>query len=214
MLESEIELTEIDCLPEKTVKAEARNLALEFIHEFGWLLQKSHLKSKFGHLDPNSHFFAFTRFKWIIQFSADHGWCAVVQKLLDLLLDGNIGAGEQPFLKSAIFELGILHRAVKRNSRPLVDLLLRYVPERVANELSLEYALLVGEGSSLFRPDAVGPAGLTPLHVAAGTDGSEDVLNALTDDPGQVIFFLLHWQICHINFIQARCSGFCVNLLF
>ncbi|CDP17026.1 unnamed protein product [Coffea canephora] len=184
MLESEMELPETDCLG---VKTESRKLAMDFIHEFGWLLHRSQLKSKLGHSDQNSHPFAFTRFKWIIQFSADHGWCAVVKKLLDLLLDGNIGAREQLLLSSAMFEMGLLHRAVRRNSRPLVELLLRYVPERIANELSLEYASLVGsEGSPLFRPDAVGPAGLTPLHVAAGTDGSEDVLNALTNDPGQV----------------------------
>lgn len=61
--------------------------------------------------------------------------------------------------------------------------------KKIANELSSECVLLAGgEGSSLFRPDAVGPAGLTPLHIAAGTDGSEDVLDALTGDSGEVAF--------------------------
>lgn len=184
MLESEMELPETDCLG---VKTKSRNSAMDFMHEFGWLLHRSQLKSILGHSDPNCHLFAFKRFKWIIQFSADHGWSAVVKKLLDLLLDGNIGLREQPLLRSAMFEMSLLHRAVRRNSGRLVELLLRYVPEKTINELSIEYTSLVGsQGSSLFRPDAVGPAGLTPLHVAAGTDGSEDVLNALTNDPGQV----------------------------
>jgi hypothetical protein len=44
----------------------------------------------------------------------------------------------------------------------------------------------------LFTPDVIGPAGLTPLHIAAGKDGSEDVLDALTEDPGMVILFLIN----------------------
>jgi hypothetical protein len=61
-----------------------------------------------------------------------------------------------------------------------VELLLRYVPDK---------ALVDGDNHSfLFRPDAVGPAGLTPLHIAAGKDGSKDVLEALTSDPCMVKF--------------------------
>ena len=46
MLESEMELPETDCLG---VKTESRKLAMDFIHEFGWLLHRSQLKSKLGH---------------------------------------------------------------------------------------------------------------------------------------------------------------------
>lgn len=186
MLESEIELTEKDFLYGKNGKSETRSLALDFVHEMGWLLHRSELRSRFGHLDHDSCLFPFKRFKWLIQFSADHGWCAVVRKLLGFLLDGTIGAGEQPFLKSALLDMGLLHRAVRKNSKPLVELLLRYTPEKIAEELSSEYVSLGAGTSFLFRPDAVGPGGLTPLHVAAGRDGSEDVLDALTDDPGEV----------------------------
>ncbi|CBI37021.3 unnamed protein product, partial [Vitis vinifera] len=125
-------------------------------------------------IDEDGYLFSFKRFKWLMEFSMDRDWCAVVKKLLDIMLDGTVGAGEYPSLKLAFMEMGLLHRAVRRNSRPLVELLLRYVPERG------------GRASFLLRPDVVGPAGLTPLHIAAGRDGSEDVLDALTDDPGMV----------------------------
>ncbi|KAJ7973130.1 Squamosa promoter-binding-like protein [Quillaja saponaria] len=103
----------------------------------------------------------------------------VVKKLLNLLLRGTVGVDEHPSVHSALSEMGLLHRAVRRNSRQLVELLLRYVPEKMES----------GDGGNknlLFRPDVAGPAGLTPLHIAAGKDASAHVLDALTDDPRMV----------------------------
>ncbi|XP_011079486.1 squamosa promoter-binding-like protein 1 [Sesamum indicum] len=185
MLEKEIELTDIDNLHRG--RFYARNQAMEFIHEMGWLLHKLQSKLRFGHEGPNLGSFPFERFKYLVEFSMDHDWCSVVNKLLDILFYGIVSGGEQPFVKFALSEMGLLHRAVRRNSRSLVEMLLRYVPEEVADELSSEYQSLVEiDKSSLFRPDVAGPGGLTPLHVAAGRDGSEDILDALTDDPGKV----------------------------
>ncbi|KAL2486658.1 Squamosa promoter-binding-like protein 1 [Abeliophyllum distichum] len=187
MLEKEIELTETDDFQLETGKLEARNQIMDFIHEMGWLLQRNNLKSRLGHSDPNSDCFPFERFKCLVEFSVDRDWSAVLNKLLDILFNGTVGAGEQPFLKFALYEMGLLHRAVRRNSRSLVEMLLNYAPDRVADELSLEYNSLVeSDRSFLFRPDVVGPAGLTPLHIAAGRDGSEDILDALTCDPARV----------------------------
>ncbi|CAN4112815.1 unnamed protein product [Withania somnifera] len=187
MLESELELTSSDYVNGQTSIMEARNQALDFIHELGWLLHRNNLKAKLEHSGPNAVLYPLKRFKWLVDFSVDHDWCAVVKKLLNILLDGTVGAGDHSFLKFALSEMGLLHRAVRRNSRPLVELLLTYTPVNVADELSSEYQSLVGEGREfLFRPDSVGPAGLTPLHVAACIDGYEDVLDALTDDPGKV----------------------------
>ncbi|GMP87346.1 hypothetical protein CsSME_00039755 [Camellia sinensis var. sinensis] len=187
-LENAIDLTETDDIQGENAKMEARTQAMDFVHEMGWLLHRSRLKSRLGHFDPNSELFPLGRFKWLMEFSMDHGWCAVVKKLLDILLDGTAGTGvrEHPFLKPTLSEMGLIHRAVRRNSRPLVECLLRYVPEKVSDELRSELSHLVGGDENLFRPDVVGPSGLTPLHVAAGIDGSEDVLDALTDDPGKV----------------------------
>lgn len=111
----------------------------------------------------------------------DREWCAVIRKLLNMFFEGAVGdySSSSPS-DAALSELCLLHRAVRKNSKPMVEMLLRYVPKQQRIH-------------SLFRPDAAGPAGLTPLHIAAGKDGSEDVLDALTEDPAMVIssFLLL-----------------------
>lgn len=167
MLESTLEFTGTDSAKQ----------AMDFIHEIGWLLHRSKLKSRLGDSDPNAHLFPLRRFKWLIEFSLDHEWCAVIRKLLNILFDGTVGSEQGPSSDAALAELCLLHRAVRKNSRPVVEMLLRYIPEQQN---------LTGDESSLFRPDAAGPAGLTPLHIAAGKDDSEDVLDALTEDPGMV----------------------------
>ncbi|KAF2304804.1 hypothetical protein GH714_038012 [Hevea brasiliensis] len=184
MLEGVLELAETESDFTGTGKMEAKNQAMDFIHEIGWLLHRSQLKSRLGHLDPYTDLFPLKRFKWLMEFSMDHEWCAVVKKLLNILLKGIVGTGEHSSLNLALSEMGLLHRAVRKNSRSLVELLLRYVPGKSVPENKL----LIGGSheDNLFRPDVTGPAGLTPLHIAAGKDGSEDVLDALTDDPGMV----------------------------
>ncbi|MFQ6633461.1 hypothetical protein Gotur_010843 [Gossypium turneri] len=188
MLESLLEITDAEAAVDRTGKMEAKNQAMDFIHEVGWLLHRSQLKSRLGHLDPNSEPFSLRRFKWLMEFSMDHEWCAVVKKLLNVLLDGVVVSGEHPSLNLALTEMGLLHRAVRKNCRPLVELLLRFIPEKGSSRLGLENEMVAGgiHESFLFRPDALGPSGLTPLHIAAGKDDSEDILDALTDDPGKV----------------------------
>ncbi|CAE6054911.1 unnamed protein product [Arabidopsis arenosa] len=141
--------------------------AMDFIHEIGWLLHRS----KLGESDPNPDVFSLIRFQWLIEFSMDREWCAVIRKLLNMFFDGAVGEFSSSS-NATLSELCLLHRAVRKNSKPMVEMLLRYVPKKQRN--------------SLFRPDAAGPAGLTPLHIAAGKDGSEDVLDALTEDPAMV----------------------------
>ncbi|XP_065859846.1 squamosa promoter-binding-like protein 1 isoform X2 [Euphorbia lathyris] len=184
MLEDALEFTETDADVGGTSKMEAKNQAMDFIHEIGWLLHRSQLKFRLGNLDPCTDLFPFIRFKWLMEFSMDHEWCAVVKKLLNMLLNGAVGIEEHSSLNLAVAEMCLLHRAVRKNSRSLVELLLIYVPEKS----EIENKLLTGGSHEnfLFRPDVAGPAGLTPLHIAAGKDGSEDVLDALTNDPGMV----------------------------
>ncbi|XP_010559169.1 PREDICTED: squamosa promoter-binding-like protein 1 [Tarenaya hassleriana] len=168
MLESTLEFTGTDSAKQ----------AMDFIHEIGWLLHRSKLNSRLGQESkPNGNLFPLRRFKWLIEFSMDHEWCAVIRKLLTILFDGTVGSELGPSSDSALSELCLLHRAVRKNSRPMVDMLLRYDPKEQK---------LLGNEIRMFRPDATGPAGLTPLHIAAGKDGSEDVLDALTEDPGMV----------------------------
>uniref|UniRef100_A0A1J3F1B3 Squamosa promoter-binding-like protein 1 n=1 Tax=Noccaea caerulescens TaxID=107243 RepID=A0A1J3F1B3_NOCCA len=140
--------------------------AMDFIHEIGWFLHRS----KLGESDPNPDAFPLARFKWLIEFSVDREWCAVIRKLLNMFFERAVGDNSSD---ATLSELCLLHRAVRKNSKPMVEMLLRYVPKQQRQ-------------SFLFRPDASGPAGLTPLHIAAGKDGSEDVLDALTEDPAMV----------------------------
>lgn len=156
--------------------------ALEFIHEMGWLLHRSHVQFRLGHMNPNSDLFPFRRFRWLMEFSMDHDWCFVVKKLLGILFEGIVDAGEHSSIEVAILDVGLLHRAVRRNCRPMVELLLKFVPQKGMNKAEQDKGYL----SFLFKPDHVGPMGLTPVHVAANQEGCESVLDALTDDPGKV----------------------------
>lgn len=186
MLEDVLEFTETNT-DSGIGKMEAKNEAMDFIHEMGWLLHRSQLKFRLGNLDPSGDLFPLRRFKWLVDFSMDREWCAVVKKLLNMLLSGVVGIGEHSSLDLALAEMCLLHRAVRKNSRSLVELLLTIVPEKseIGNSLPVDGS----HGNLLFRPDVAGPAGLTPLHIAAGKDGSEHVLDALTNDPAMVIFF-------------------------
>ncbi|XP_059632030.1 squamosa promoter-binding-like protein 1 isoform X2 [Cornus florida] len=189
-LESAIEEAETADADESQGRSEiieARDQALDFIQEMGWLLHRSHLKFRLGHMDPNLNLFPFRRFRWLMEFSIEHDWCAVVKKLLGILFNGSVDVSEHPSLEFALQEMGLLHRAVRRNCRSMVEALLRYVPDTVSNETGSEQNQHIGGGNKFFfRPDVIGPGGLTPLHIAASGDGSQSVLDALTDDPGMV----------------------------
>ncbi|XP_027362021.1 squamosa promoter-binding-like protein 1 isoform X2 [Abrus precatorius] len=176
-LESVIEAAETaDDIQIKTKLMEEKTRALYFIQEMGWLLHRSRVKVRLGPMAPGQECFHFNRFTWLVGFSMDHDWCAVMKKLLDIIFEGAVDTGEHTSAELALLDMGLLHRAVKRNCRPMVELLLKFVPKQVNKS----------PDRFLFRPDIVGPAGLTPLHIAASMHGSENVLEALTDDPGMV----------------------------
>lgn len=185
MLEGVIDMVETaeDILRE-TGKMQAKYHALDFIHEMGWLLHRNYLKFRLGDMDPNLDLFPFKRFKCLMEFSVDHDWCAVVKKLLGIVFSGTVNAGEHPSIEIALLDMCLLHSAVRRNCRPMVELLLRFIPDKILDKSGSNDKRWPNNGSYyLFKPDFVGPAGLTPLHIAASMDGSENVLDALTDDP-------------------------------
>ncbi|KAK7363411.1 hypothetical protein VNO77_05554 [Canavalia gladiata] len=168
----------------KNQQMEEKIQAVDFLQEMGWLLHRSHVKVRLGSTAPTHDLFQFKRFMWLVDFSMNHGWCAVMKKLLDIIFEGGVDAGEHASIELALLDMCLLHTAVKRNCRPMVELLLRFVPVKgVESEVKqVEKA----PDRFLFRPNTVGPAGLTPLHVAASMNGMENVLDALTDDPGMV----------------------------
>lgn len=185
-LESALELAETTSgIKGKTEHSATHNQALEFVHEMGWLLHRSQLKIRLGSKDPSLDLFSFRRFRWLMEFSLDHDWCAVVKKLLGIFFSGIVDSGEHLNIERALLDIGLLHRAVQRKCRPMVQALLGYIPASVIDKYGQEQQQTL-QGYNFFRPDSVGPGGLTPLHIAASRDDYETVLDALTDDPQSV----------------------------
>lgn len=173
MLESSMDVGSCDELLEEKLM-DARSLGVNFLHEMGWLLRRSQLSSRSESGNHCSEAFSFVRFKWILRFSMDRDWSAIVKKLLDILFDGIIDLGGISPSKAALSE-NLLHYAVQSNSKLTAKLLLRYKPVN-----NLDRGI-----DNLFRPDTPGPSDLTPLHVAAASSSAESMLDLLTDDPGQ-----------------------------
>ncbi|VAI72857.1 unnamed protein product [Triticum turgidum subsp. durum] len=161
----------------------SRSQALKFLHEIGWLLQRSHTRAtsskapqQFRHRVVG---FPAARFRWLLSFAVDQEWCGVVKMLLDTLFQGNIDIASP-----VEFVLGesLVFTAVNKRSKPLVASLLRYTTKSAP----------VGSGAVatparfLFTPDMTGPSDITPLHVAATISNAAAVLDALTDDPQQL----------------------------
>ena len=57
-------------------------------------------------------------------------------------------------------------------------------------DLLIHYPVPSGDDTlkHIFPPNLVGPGGVTPLHLAACTSSSDDVVDALTGDPQEVFF--------------------------
>ncbi|KAL5977568.1 Squamosa promoter-binding-like protein [Asimina triloba] len=150
----------------------SREDILHFLNELGWLFQR---KSS-----PDTQFntdFPPLRFKLLFTFSVERDWLAVVKTLLDLFVEGGIGRdGLSQESMEALLEVQLLSRAVKRKCRKMVDLLLCYFVV-CGSDASKKY---------LFPPNSAGPGGVTPLHLAACTQGSEDMVDALTSDPQEI----------------------------
>lgn len=168
----------------------AMNQALEFLHELGWLLHRVNIISKHDKVELPVAAFNLLRFRNLGIFAMEREWCAVTKMLLDLLFDGFVDAGLQS-PKEVVLSENLLHSAVRGKSARMVRYLLTYKPNKNLKETGETY---------LFRPDARGPSAFTPLHIAAATSDAEDVLDALTDDPGLVCSHLL------IEYDTCTCS--------
>nr|CAD1821884.1 unnamed protein product [Ananas comosus var. bracteatus] len=155
----------------------SRNLAINFLNELGWLLRMHFLMSRLEKVEFHREAFHLSRFSWLISFAMEHDWCAVMKKLLDILFSGTIDLGARSPREIALSE-NLLHRAAGRCCRDMVELLLKYTPEKSLKESSNERLL--------FRPDFLGPENITPLHIAAAGRGSESIVDALTDDSEMV----------------------------
>ncbi|XP_058073325.1 squamosa promoter-binding-like protein 15 isoform X2 [Magnolia sinica] len=148
----------------------SREDVLHFLNELGWIFQRKSTPR------PSSAVFSTTRFKFLFTFSVERDWSALVKTLLDILVEWNSGTdGPSRESLETLSEIHLLNRAVKRKCRKMVDLLLHYSVN--------------GSGASkkyLFPPNLAGPGGVTPLHLAACTQDSIDMVDALTDDPQEL----------------------------
>ncbi|CAL4928207.1 unnamed protein product [Urochloa decumbens] len=153
-----------------------RDQALEFLNELGWLLHRANRMSKQDEMDTPLATFNMWRFRNLGIFAMERGWCAVVKLLLDFLFIGLVDVGSRS-PEEVVLSENLLHTAVRRKSVQMVRFLLGYKPNKNSKGTAQTY---------LFRPDALGPSTITPLHIAAATSDAEDVLDVLTDDPGLV----------------------------
>ncbi|KAK7407763.1 hypothetical protein VNO78_09820 [Psophocarpus tetragonolobus] len=150
----------------------SREEALHFLNELGWLFQRE----RFSYVHEVSYY-SLDRFKFVLTFAAERNCCMLLKTLLDVLVDKHL-QGE--WLSSGSVEMlnaiQLLNRAVKRKYVGMVDLL-------------IHYSILSKNGTSrkyIFPPNLEGPGGITPLHLAACTSGSESVVDSLTNDPQEI----------------------------
>ncbi|XP_020266067.1 squamosa promoter-binding-like protein 15, partial [Asparagus officinalis] len=147
----------------------SREDLLHFLNELGWLFQRK------GSLVPHFVDFSSSRFKFLFTFSVERDWSAVVKTLLDILVERSLksDALAQESLEM-LLEIQLLNRAVKRKCSKMVDLLITYCVIRGNSKVYL------------FPPNLFGPGGVTPLHLAASIQDSEDIIDALTNDPQEI----------------------------
>ncbi|XP_020081517.1 squamosa promoter-binding-like protein 15 isoform X2 [Ananas comosus] len=158
----------------------SREDVLLFLNELGWLFQKaSNTYSTPSYpkiAEPDFLDFSVTRFKYLFTFSVERDWCSVTKTLLDMLVkrSSSSDALAQESL-DMLSDIHLLNRAVKRKCRRMVDLLLRF-------------SVIQSDNFKMypFPPNLPGPGGLTPLHVAASSQGLEEIVDALTDDPQEI----------------------------
>ncbi|KAL2347904.1 hypothetical protein Fmac_001904 [Flemingia macrophylla] len=150
----------------------SREEALHFLNELGWLFQRE--RFSYVHEVP---YYSLDRFKFILTFAVERNCCMLVKTLMDVLVDKHL-QGE--WLSTGSLEMlnamQLLNRAVKRKYTDMVDLLIQYsIPSK--NGTSKKY---------VFQPNLEGPGGITPLHLAACTSGSERIVDSLTSDPLEI----------------------------
>ncbi|KAL9666446.1 hypothetical protein QQ045_000778 [Rhodiola kirilowii] len=167
-LEADLKLSDAMSEEKESDVLRPREEILHFLNELGWLFQTK--KDS-----PNDLEYSIYRFKFLLTFSVEKDFSFLVKRLLDILVEEKMGSDGIPVDVSEMVSAGqLLHRAVKRRCRRMVDMLINYSIVSSDPKQSKIY---------VFLPNISGPGGLTPLHIAACTSGSEDVVDALTNDP-------------------------------
>ena len=148
----------------------SRDEVLHFLNELGWLFQRKRICSMLQ--EPH---YALSRFKFLLTFSVEKDCCALVKTLLDILFERNFDSDTLSGGSVMLSDMQLLNRAVKRRCRKMVDLLINY--STVNSDSDKRY---------IFPPNLAGPGGMTPLHLAACMSSTDDMIDALTNDPLEV----------------------------
>ncbi|KAJ0255974.1 Squamosa promoter-binding-like protein 16 [Hirschfeldia incana] len=134
-----------------------------FLNELGWLFQKK---------CSSESDFSLPRFKFLLVCSVERDYCSLVRTLLDMMVERNLGNDGLMSKESIdmLAEIQLLSRAVKRKNTKMAETLIHYSVNPTAK-------------SFIFLPSIKGPGDITPLHLAASTSGSDDMIDILTNDP-------------------------------
>lgn len=180
LLESEFddETKDTDIIAEEQAQCldqpRSREKVLHFLNELGWLFQRRKVSSMFELPE-----YSLSRFKFLLIFSVERDYCALVKTILDMLVERNLHASAvSKESLEMLSEIQLVNRAVKRRCRKMVDLLIHYSIN--GSDISSK--------KYIFPPSLAGPVGITSLHLAACTSGSDELVDALTNDPQEVIF--------------------------
>ncbi|KAG5410178.1 hypothetical protein IGI04_006497 [Brassica rapa subsp. trilocularis] len=135
-----------------------------FLNELGWLFQKKCASE-----------FSLSRFKFLLVCSVERDYSFLVRTLLDMMVERNLGKDGLMNTESLdmLAEIQLLNRAVKRRNTKMAETLIHYSVNSTAKKF-------------IFLPNITGPGGITPLHLAASTSGSDDMIDVLTNDPQEV----------------------------
>ncbi|XP_071712032.1 squamosa promoter-binding-like protein 16 [Rutidosis leptorrhynchoides] len=168
----ELRLLEADFDEALIGRSKSTKETVHFLNELGWLFQKKETDSNYS----------LNRFKFLLVFSVERDFCSLTRTLLGILLQKDSPITDDESSIEMLSGIHLLNRAVKRRCKKMVDLL-------------IHYSVLDAQNTSrkfVFPPNHAGPGGITPLHVAASTSDSDDLVDALTNDPQEV--GLLSWN--------------------
>ncbi|KAL0701964.1 hypothetical protein Bca4012_058086 [Brassica carinata] len=135
-----------------------------FLNELGWLFQKKCASD-----------FSLPRFKFLLVCSVERDYCSLVNTLMDMMVQRNLGNDGMMSKESLdmLAEIQLLSRAVKRKNTKMAETLIQYSVNPTAKKF-------------IFLPSVKGPGDITPLHLAASTSGSDDMIDVLTNDPQEI----------------------------
>ncbi|XP_008237887.1 PREDICTED: squamosa promoter-binding-like protein 14 [Prunus mume] len=147
----------------------SREEVLHFLNELGWLFQRKRICSMLQ--EPR---YSLGRFKFLLTFTVEKDCCVLVKTLLDILFERNLdGDGLSGESLGMLSDIQLLNRAVKRRCRKMVELL-------------VNYSVTSSDKRYIFPPNLSGPGGMTPLHLAACMSNTDDMIDALTNDPQEI----------------------------